>query len=123
MQKAEVGYKRAQTMAQLSKAKDKNVEAIIKAQTPIEGAGATDSRLIEEEIALQQTERAGKEAQIRHAEDQHALDMQHQKESHQMELGTKMAKTAHEIALKHKMAEHGAATKEKVTPKIVKKVR
>ena len=123
MQKAEVGYKRAQTMAQLSKAKDKNVEAIIKAQTPIEGAGTTDPRLIEEEIALQQTERAGKEAQIRHAEDQHALDMQHQKESHQMELGTKMAKTAHEIALKHKMAEHGAAIKEKVTPKIVKKVK
>jgi hypothetical protein len=120
MQKAEIAYKRAQTMSQLTKAKKTNTDATIAAQTPIEQPEGSDPRLTEEEIALQQTERGGKEAEIRRSEEAHALEMQHKDESHKMKMATDTTKTAHEVANKDKVVEHGMKIKEKMTQADVK---
>jgi hypothetical protein len=51
-------------------------------------------------VALRQTDRFGKESEIRRQEESHALDMQHQDEAHKVDLATGMAKTAHGMKLK-----------------------
>lgn len=90
---AEVGYKKAQTMAQLSKAKKINIDGIVAAQTPPEVPQGGDPRLTEEQIALQQTERGGKEAEIRRSEEAHALDLKQKQEKHAHMLASDTAKT------------------------------
>ena len=129
MQEAEIGHKRAQTMAQLTKAKAKNVEAIKESQTPPEMPPETDSRLTEGEITLQQTDQMGREAQIRRDEEQHALDLQHQDEAHRVKLVTGAAKSTHDMEMKDRLTEATvkakttAAKVKPVTPKPVKKVK
>lgn len=102
---AEVGYKKAQTMAQLSKAKKVNIDGIVAAQTPPEIPQGGDPRLTEEQIALQQTERGGKEAEIRRQEEAHALELKHKQEKHEHELATGTAKTLSDISLKGRNSE------------------
>jgi hypothetical protein len=107
MQKAEIAYKKSQTMAQLTKAKDKNVEANIKAQTPIEQPEGSDPRLQEAELQGKQTEIQAKEAEIRRKEEAHALKMGHEDEKHRVKIATDMTKVGHEVANKDKMTDHG----------------
>lgn len=90
---AEIGYKKAQTMAQLSKAKKVNVESVIAAQTPPELSQGENPALTEEQLALQQTEREGKEADIRRREEAHILDLQHKQEKHDHDLAVGTVKT------------------------------
>jgi len=115
LQEAEIGYKRSQTMAMLSKAKEKNISANKEAQTPVEGTETTDPRLAEEELALHQTERGGKEAEIRRKEEKHGMDMAHSDEAHRVKTATETAKTAQDMELKRRTAEHGMVMKEKTT--------
>jgi hypothetical protein len=122
MQKAEIAYKKSQTLAQLTKAKDKNVEAQIKAQTPIEQPQGTDPRVTEEEVALAQTERAGKEAEIRRGEETHMMEMAHASEDHSVKKAIDTTKSAqeiamtgqkHELEMEHKNEDHQKKLKEK----------
>ena len=100
MAQAEIGYKKAQTMAQLTKAKEKNVIANKEAQTPIEQPAGDDPRLTEGELALQQTDKMGKEAEIRRQEESHALKMAHADEAHTVKKAIDTTKAAQDIAIK-----------------------
>jgi len=120
MVKSDIQKNKAQALSLLTKAKDKNIDAQIKANTPIEQPEGSDPRLTEEEIALQHTERTGKEAEIRRQEEQHALDMQHKQEDHGMKLAVGTTKVAHEIANKGKMVNHALEMKGKMTEAAIK---
>jgi hypothetical protein len=98
--RAEISYRKAQALGALTKAKKHNVDANKEAATPPEVEDEDDPRLADEEVALRQTDRFGKEAEIRRQEESHALDMQHQDEAHKVDLATGMAKTAHGMKLK-----------------------
>jgi hypothetical protein len=113
MQKAEIAYKKAQTMAQLTKAKDKNIEAQIKAATPIEEPQGTDPRLNDEALALAMTDRAAKEQEMRRAEEAHALEMSHKEDAHAATMAMDTTKAAQDIAIKGRMSEHDMALKER----------
>jgi hypothetical protein len=124
MAEAEIKYKESQTLAQLTKAKDKNVEANIKAQAPPEGQETTDPRLTEAEIATQQAETAKKNADIqaknadtRRQEEAHAVEMSHKDEAHRVKLATDATKTAHDMELKEKKHKHDMEMKEKALAK------
>lgn len=120
MLKSEIAKNKAQSMSLLTKAKEHNVLAIKEAQTPPEVPEGADPRLTEEEIALQQTERAGKEADIRRQEEAHALRMQHEDESHRVKIATDTAKTGQDMAIKGKTADHSLKMKEKLTESAAK---
>ena len=105
MQKAEIAYKKSQTMAQLTKAKEKNVLANKEAQTPIEQPAGDDPRLTEGELALQQTDKMGKEAENRRQEEAHALKMAHADEAHTVKKAIDTTKAAQDIAIKGKQTE------------------
>ena len=115
MQEAEIGYKKAQTAAQLTKAKKANVEAIKDAQAPPEGAEQTDPRITEEELAIKQAERTSKEGQIAQKQEAHIQDMSHKNEAHATKMAIETEKTAHELANKNKAATHSLKMKEKLT--------
>ena len=115
MAKAEVAYKKAQTMAQLTKAKKVNVEATKDAQTPPEIPAGDDPRITEGELALQQTDQMGKEAEIRRKEEKHAAELAHADEAHNVRKAVDTTKAAHEIAIKGKTAEHDMKMKEQMT--------
>jgi len=99
-------------MAQLTKAKEHNVKAIKEASTQDE---STDPRLTEAELALQQTEKVGKDAEIRRAEEKHMQDLAHADEAHNVKKAIDTTKTAHDIAIKGKTAEADIKMKEKMT--------
>jgi hypothetical protein len=113
MQKAEIAYKKSQTLAQLTKAKDKNVEAQIKAQTPIEQPQGTDPRVTDEEVALAQTDRMGKEAEIRRGEERHMMEMAHATEDHSVKKAVDTTKAAQEIAITGRKSESEMEMKKK----------
>ena len=115
MADAEVGYKKAQTMAQLTKAKEHNVKAVKDAQTPPEQPQGVNPELQNAEVQGVQTNNLAKEAEIRRAEEQHTLDLEHQQEQHHVGLVQETAKTAQEMELKNRTAEHGMQMKEKLT--------
>jgi hypothetical protein len=75
MAKSGIAKNRAQAASLLTKSRDKNVEASIKASTPPEGAEAIDPRITEGEVTLLETEKAAKEAEIRRKEEAHDLAM------------------------------------------------
>jgi hypothetical protein len=112
MQEAEIAYKKSQTMAQLTKAKDKNVEANIKAQTPIEEPTGEHPAIIQGEAAKLEAERKAKEEEIRRKNEEHELDMQQKGESHQIDLASKAAKTDAEINAKGAQTAHDMKLKE-----------
>jgi hypothetical protein len=115
MQEAEIGYKKAQTAAQLTKAKKANVEAIKEAQAPPEGAEQTDPRITEEELAIKQAERTAKEGELARKGEAHIQDMSHKNEAHATKMAIETEKTAHELANKNKAAAHSLKMKEKLT--------
>lgn len=110
MQQSEIQKNKAQSMSLLTKAKNANVEAIQKAQAVPENQNPD---LSAEEVALAQTERAGKEAEIRRQEEQHALKMAHEDESHRTKMASTTMKTAQGLAIKDKVTDHGMKLKEK----------
>lgn len=112
---AEIEYKKAQTMAQLTKAKKANTEAAIAAATPPEGAAAEDPRLTEAELAKADMERTAMAGKMRREEEKHAIQMAHADEQHNVKKAIDTTKAAQEIALKGKQAEHGMKMKETMT--------
>lgn len=112
MQKAEIGYKKSQTMAQLTKAKEKNVEANIKAQTPMEQPEQADPRLQDEEVALATTERQSKEYQIRREEEAHQQELVHKEDEHALKIATDAKTAAQELGIKRATAAHAMKMKE-----------
>jgi hypothetical protein len=118
--KAEISKDKAQAMVNLTKAKEKNVEATIKAQTPIELPQGEDPRVTEEQVALAQTERMGKEAQIRREEESHMQKLAQADESHTVKVATDTTKAAQDIAIKGKQADHTMKMKEQ-SAKMAKK--
>lgn len=118
--KAEISKDKAQAMVNLTKAKEKNVEATIKAQTPIEMPQGEDPRVTEEQVALAQTERMGKEAQIRREEESHMQKLAQADESHAVKVATDTTKAAQELAIKGKQADHAMKMKEQ-SAKMAKK--
>ena len=112
MQKAEIGYKKAQTMAQLTKAKDKNVEANLKAQAPPESGEVVDPRLQEEEVALATTERMSKAAQSRREDEAHQQKLVHEEDAHALKIATDATAAAQELEIKRKTADFSMKLKE-----------
>ena len=112
MQKAEIGYKKAQTAAQLTKAKKMNTESIKEAQTPIEQPEGVNPDLQQAEVQGKQTENMGKEAEIRRQEEAHAQDMAHKQMAHEAKITGDTLKTAQDLDIKGKQAEHGMKMKE-----------
>jgi hypothetical protein len=127
--KAEIAYKKAQTMGQLTKAKEHNVEAEKKAQEGPESG--EDPRIADAEVAKKQTE-ADRERQkmaleaekhqlelekkgqeMRHSETEHGVSLLHQHEKHQKELETKEKVTEHGMKMKEKVATIKAKQKPK----------
>jgi len=75
------------------------------AQTPIEQPAGDDPRLTEGELALQQTDKMGKEAENRRQEEAHALKMAHADEAHTVKKAIDTTKAAQDIAIKGKQTE------------------
>jgi hypothetical protein len=115
MQEAEIGYKKAQTMSQLTKSKKINIEATKDAQTPPEIPEGSDPRMQDAELQGKQTEIQGKEAEIRRKEEAHALKMGQEDEKHRVKIATDTTKTAHGIADQHKMTDHKVKMGEQMT--------
>ena len=103
MQRAEIAYKKSQTMGQLTKAKGHNVEANVAAGAAPEGQEVTDPRLTEAEIALENTKVQGEAEKIRREKESHDLEMAQKTEAHNLEMAAKQSQTAHDIANKDKM--------------------
>lgn len=101
---ADIAYKKAQTMGQLTKAKVHNVEAEKEAQTPPE-MPSNDPRLVEGELALQETDNLAKQAEIRRKEEAHAMKLGHADEAHTVKKAIDTTKAAQDIALKGKAHE------------------
>ena len=106
MQKAEIGYKKSQTMAQLTKAKEKNVEANVKAQAPPEQQEQVDPRLQDEQVALATTERMSKAAQMRREDEAHQQEMVHKEDEHALKIASDASAAAQELGIKKQKAEH-----------------
>ena len=119
MQKAEIGYKKAQTMAQLTKAKDKNVEANLKAQAPPESGEVVDPRLQEEEVALATTERMSKAAQSRREDEAHQQKLVHEEDAHALKIATDATAAAQELEIKRKTADFSMKLKEQAAKQAV----
>jgi hypothetical protein len=102
-------------MGQLAKSKKLNVEATKDAQTPPEETAGEDPALIQADLDIKQTEKMGKEADIRRQEEKHAQGMAHADEAHTVKVATDTTKAAQELAIKGKQAEHDLAMKEKMT--------
>ena len=94
MQEAEIEYKKAQTISQLTKAKDKNIEAAKKAQTPIESTPQTNPELQRMQVVGAETDNLSKQEEMRMAEERHQQELRHKDEKMAMET----IKTAHDIA-------------------------
>jgi len=114
MLRAEIGYKKSQTMAQLTKAKEHNISALKDAQTPPETIPADDPRLAEADLAQKETDRVATEAQIRRDEERHMMEMAHADETHTVRKAIDTTKAASEIALKGKKTEAEIKTKAEV---------
>lgn len=97
MQEAEIAYKKSQTMAQLTKAKDKNVDANIKANTPIEEPTGDHPAIIQGEAANLEAERIAKAEDIRRQNEAHMQSLRHKEEDHKANVDVKVAKTTAEI--------------------------
>jgi len=103
----EIRYKQAQTMAQLTKAKEKNVEAIKKAEAPPEGQEAVNPELQNAEVASKNAEVAKKEQEMMHSQEKHDQEMRQKQADHRMKLDQenltvlqKERKMRHEMGLK-----------------------
>ena len=103
MMESEVQKNKAQSMSLLTKAKKSNAEAEKEVQTPPEGE---NPEVVAEDVALLQTERAGKEAQIRRDEESHLEEQRRKEEQHKTDLAVRTSKIAHEIAGKDKTVDH-----------------
>jgi hypothetical protein len=104
MAEAEIGYKKAQTMNQLTKAKQANVEALKEAGTQ---EGAEDPRLVEKDLQLKDTEIMAKEKEIGRQDEKHVVDTELKIDSHKTKKNIDSTKAAHDIAIKEKQAETG----------------
>jgi hypothetical protein len=120
MLKSEIAKNRSQAMSNLTKAKQKNVEANKDASVPPEQTESEDPRLADEAVALSQTERIAKEAQIRRDEERHAMELSHADEDHNVKKVLDTTKFAHDITLKNKKTDAEIKAKEEST-KIAKK--
>jgi hypothetical protein len=131
MQQAEIGYKKAQTMAQLTKAKEHNVQAVKMAQEPPENTPEDDPRLTEADLALKESERIEEETETmrknethtadeRRKEEQHQMSIQHQNEQNANKMAIESTRAAHEVAGKKQIAEHGMKMNEKMTDSAAK---
>lgn len=109
---AEIEYKKAQTMGQLTKAKKVNVEAARDAQTPPETTPQSDPRLTEGELALQSAKLRDQEASTRRAEEKHRFEMNEQATKNRIELATRAAKADADITNKQKTTNHSLKMKE-----------
>jgi hypothetical protein len=112
---ADIAYKKAQTAGQLTKAKKLNVEATKDAQTPIEQPENADPRINEAELAIKETEMAGKMGDQRRKEEAHAQKLAHQEDKHQTTKAIDTTKTAQELAINREKAEYERRMKEKTT--------
>jgi hypothetical protein len=121
MAQAEIKYKNAQTMAQLTKAKEHNVKATKDAATPPETPPGQNPELQTAEvesanadIASKQTDITAKNEEIRRQEEQHQLNLRHQEEKHRSDIITSAHTTQQDMEMKAKQAEHGMKMKERV---------
>jgi len=114
MAEAEIAYKRSQTMAMLTKSKERNIMANKEAQTPIETTPEDDPRLAEADLQQKEVDRLGSLEQIRRDEEKHSLSLQHADEQHKVKVATDTARTAHDIGIKERVADSSIKTKEKV---------
>ena len=83
---AEVQYKKAQTMAQLTKAKDKNVEAIKRAGEEPEGGEAVNEELQNAEVRAKTAESIKKEQEIGLAQQKHDQEMRQREQEHSIRM-------------------------------------
>lgn len=116
MTKAEIAYKKAQTMAQLTKAKDHNIEANIKASTP--PAPGEDGRIADAELMKKQAEIDQINEKSRIAGEKHQLEalkmgeeMQEKKLQTRVKMGQDEQNMAHRQELENKQAEHAMRLK------------
>lgn len=114
MVRSEIAKNKAQSMSLLTKAKDKNIDAQIKAQTPIETTPADDPRIAEADLQQKETDRMATESQIRRDEEKHQLSLQHADEQHRVKVATDTTKTAHAVAMQDRQAEHKMKMGEKM---------
>ena len=120
MQKSEIAKNKAQSMSLLTKAKDKNIEALRKANEPLETVDSDDPRLVEAELATLETENEGKKREIDRQDEEHVLDLQQKIESHDTKMAIDTSKAARDIAIKQKVAEEGIKAKKTLTAASVK---
>ncbi len=118
--KAEIAYKKAQTLGQLTKAKEKNVEATIAATTP--PAASDDPRLAEAELSKKQAEIDQTNEKTRLMNEKHNLEamkagqeMQDKSAQNSLEMAKGIDKHTQDMDLKKKQAEHGMKLKEKIS--------
>jgi len=111
---ADIAYKKAQTLGQLTKAKVHNVEATKSAQEPPETTPTDDPRLTEADLAQKETDRIATEAEIRRDEERHSMEMAHAGESHNVKVAVDTTRAAHEIASKGKMTDATIKMKEEM---------
>ncbi len=115
MQKGEIAYKRSQTMAMLSKAKEKDVAAAKDAATPIEQPESADPRLQELEVKAKELEMMGKVSEMQQGAEAHRMDMAQKDAAHQTKMTMETAKVTQDMGIKAQSAAHGMMLKEKMT--------
>lgn len=118
---AEIKYKQAQTMAQLTKAKEKNIEAIKKAEAPPEGMEQENPDLQEAEVQAQNMEVAKKEQEMQHKQEKHDQEMNQKRMDHRMKMDQeqlsalqKERKMRHEMGIAEKKSQADLAMKKEL---------
>jgi len=121
MARAEIKYKEAQTMSQLTKAKKANIEATKDANTPPEIPAGDDPRMLDAELVKKQEEinKVKQDQQIK--AEKHLADLDEMEEKReierlklQVEMLQKERQNRQDLDLKKKTVEHGMKLKEKV---------
>jgi hypothetical protein len=132
---AEISYKKAQTLGQLSKAKEHNVRATKDAATPPEQPGGTDPALLEAELGEKQAKIEDQRTKtvlalqtqdlktadalrgMQRSEEKHQDELRRKGESHEDELRRKNEAHKTQIEIKKKSANHGMKVREKMAAK------
>jgi hypothetical protein len=121
---SEISKNKAQAMVNLTKAKEKNIEANKEAETPPEMPEGTDPALTEAQVAAEQSKAQGQDIknqqlieENRRKEEKHQQELEQGHQTHVVELAKGAEEHNVKIGLKKAEAVHGMKMKEKAANK------
>lgn len=110
MAQAEIEYKKAQTLAQTTRARKLNVDAIKAAAEPPEVPQGTSKELQDAEVSLANEKTRGQslknteeELKTRRAEEKHAQEMSHSEDNHALDQAERELRVSEDLSAKREM--------------------